>query len=93
VAFDYVYHGAGVGVGDFDGDRPPRPVLRRQHDVEPAVPEPRRLRFADVTGAAGLATDAWVNGVAVADVNGDGRTDLYLCVGGPPAPAAATGCT
>jgi hypothetical protein len=75
-----------VGVGDFDGDgartcSSPATWRRAGCNLNRGG-----LRFADVTGAAGLTTDAWVNGVAVADVNGDGRTDLYLCVGGPPRP-------
>ena len=34
--------------------------------------------FEDVTEAAGVGNDAWGNGVAVGDPNGDGRPDLYV---------------
>jgi hypothetical protein len=40
------------------------------------------MRFTDVSAKAGLDRSDWVNGVAAADVDNDGDTDLYLaCFG------------
>ena len=78
------YHnGGGVAIGDFNGDG-------RQDLYFTSNQEDNRLYlnrgdwwFEDVTDAAGVAgTRAWSTGVAVADVNGDGRLDIYVCNSG-----------
>ncbi|GIV35898.1 MAG: hypothetical protein KatS3mg032_0277 [Cyclobacteriaceae bacterium] len=43
------------------------------------------LKFQDITEAAGLYFEGtWTTGVSLADVNGDGWMDIYLCKSGPP---------
>jgi hypothetical protein len=46
------------------------------------------FRFRDITAASGLTTKkgSWTTGVAVADVNGDGLLDIYICKAGPLPP-------
>ncbi|MEM6784363.1 MAG: VCBS repeat-containing protein, partial [Bacteroidota bacterium] len=86
--YPYYYNGGGVAVGDLDGDDRPdlfftanelenRLYLNR---TEPGGP----LRFEDVTEAAGVGgLGNWSTGVTMADVNADGRLDLYVMnVGG-----------
>jgi hypothetical protein len=78
--------GTGVAIGDFDGDgRPDIFVVSKTH--------PNHLfrnlggfRFEDVTERAGVAGPAgpWKQGAAFADVNNDGRLDLYVCRFGAP---------
>ncbi len=81
------YNGGGVGVGDLDGDGrtdlyltanqgPNRLYLNRTEAGGP-------IRFEDVTEQAGVGgARAWSTGIAVVDVNGDGRLDLYVCNAG-----------
>jgi hypothetical protein len=48
------------------------------------------FRFRDITKASGLETEkgSWTTGVVLADVNGDGRLDIYLCRAGSGDPAS-----
>ena len=86
--YEYLYNGNGVGVGDFDGDG--RPDLffsgntvphklylnKGNRDGEP-------FQFEDVTQQAGVSGNGtWATGVSVADVNADGKPDVYVCHSG-----------
>ncbi|PAP78626.1 VCBS repeat-containing protein [Rubrivirga marina] len=77
------FNGGGVGVGDLDGDGRPDVYLTANQGpnrlflnrTEAGGP----IRFEDVTEAAGVeGAHAWSTGVSVADVDGDGRLDLYV---------------
>jgi len=50
--------------------------------VHPAVLERGEVPFRDVTEQAGLHSKGWTTGVTLADVNGDGRLDIYVCHAG-----------
>src|SRR2546422_3184868 len=41
-----------------------------------------KFRFRDVTEEAGLHSKGWTTGVTLADVNGDGQLDIYVCHAG-----------
>jgi hypothetical protein len=80
------YNGGGVALGDLTGDGLPEIVLTSNQEGARVYLNEGAFRFRDVTNAAGLraADGAWTTGVTLADVNGDGRLDLYC-----PAPATA----
>jgi hypothetical protein len=79
------YNGGGVGLGDLTGDGLPEIVLTSNQEGARLYVNTGGFRFRDVTKASGLKADAesWTTGVALADVNGDGRLDIYLCRAGP----------
>src|SRR5947207_5480022 len=75
------YNGGGVAIGDLTGDGLPEIVLTSNQGGPKIYLNEGKFRFRDVTEAAGIKTDpdSWTTGVALADVNGDGRLDIYIC--------------
>ncbi len=77
---DYLYHGAGVAIGDFNNDSLSDIFFVGNMVSNKLYLNRGHLRFDDVTATAGLsATDRWKSGVALADVNNDGWLDIYVC--------------
>jgi enediyne biosynthesis protein E4 len=77
------YNGGGVAIGDLTGDGLPEIVLTSNLDGPKVYLNLGHFRFRDVTQAAGVAEDGrWTTGVTLADVNGDGKLDIYVCHAG-----------
>ncbi len=82
------YNGGGAAIGDLNGDGLPEIILVSNTGGPRLYLNRGRFTFRDVTDIAGVRTrkDSWSTGISVADVNGDGRLDLYIChagIGGP----------
>ena len=79
------YNGGGVGIGDLTGDGLPELVLTSNQEGPKLFLNEGEFRFRDITRASGLDTrgESWSTGVAIADVNGDGRLDIYISRAGP----------
>ena len=81
--FEYIYNGAGVGVGDFNGDGK-QDIFFAGNQVSSRLylnkgnRDGESFTFEDVTIPAGVSTNFWCTGVAVADINQDGRQDIYV---------------
>ncbi len=73
------YNGGGVGLGDVSGDGLPDLYLTANQLPNRLYLNRGGFRFEDVTEVAGVAgRREWSTGVSFADVNGDGRLDLYV---------------
>ncbi len=78
------YNGGGVGLADLTGDGLPEIVLTSNLGGPKLYLNAGKFHFRDVTKASGItsADGSWSTGIAIADVNGDGRLDIYICKAG-----------
>ncbi|WP_423147726.1 VCBS repeat-containing protein [Rubrolithibacter danxiaensis] len=77
------YNGAGVAIGDVNNDGLPDLYLSSNMDKNHLYLNKGSLKFEDITKEAGVeGKQAWSTGVTMADVNGDGLLDIYVCNSG-----------
>lgn len=75
----YFYNGGGVAMGDVNGDNLPDLYFTANQLPNKLYLNRGMMKFEDVTQVSGVVGfDSWCTGVAMADVNGDGRLDLYV---------------
>jgi enediyne biosynthesis protein E4 len=82
LAFDYLYNGAGVAIGDVNNDGLPDVYFAGNMVSSRLYLNRGEMRFADVTEAAAVGTQVWATGVSLVDINADGLLDIYVSVAG-----------
>ncbi|MBW3627690.1 MAG: VCBS repeat-containing protein [Gemmatimonadetes bacterium] len=82
IAFDYIYNGGGVAVGDLNNDGRQDVYFSGNMVSSRLYLNRGELRFDDVTERAGVGTQAWATGTTLVDINQDGLLDIYVCVAG-----------
>ncbi|MCA4899382.1 MAG: VCBS repeat-containing protein [Bacteroidota bacterium] len=83
----YFYNGAGLAVGDVNGDNLLDVFFTANQSANRLFLNQGNLKFIDITAASAIGenNNGWATGVTMADVNGDGRLDIYVCfVGADP---------
>ncbi len=82
------YNGGGVAIGDLNGDQRPEVILTSNQDGPSLYLNQGQFRFRDITKDAGFRDQQpWTTGVTLADVNGDGKLDIYVSHAGDGEPA------
>src|SRR5882762_2800727 len=79
VTYLYYYNGGGVAAGDIDGDGLVDLYFTSNLGSNRLYRNLGNFKFEDITARAGVADSVgWKSGVTMADVNGDGRLDIYV---------------
>ena len=77
--FENVYNGGGVGLGDFDNDGLQDIYFAGNMVANQLYLNKGNFKFEDITGKAGVnGNGRWCRGVAVVDINNDGRIFMYV---------------
>src|SRR4030043_2008416 len=80
IEYLYFNNGAGVAAGGINNDGLIDLYFTSNQNLNKLYLNKGKLKFEDITGKAGVAgTGDWKTGVTMADVNGDGLLDIYVC--------------
>lgn len=78
LSFEYIYNGAGLGVGDVNNDGLSDIFFAGNMVPGSLYLNKGNFKFADVTEQASVKTNLWCTGVSMVDINQDGLLDIYV---------------
>ncbi|HEY3406051.1 MAG TPA: VCBS repeat-containing protein [Ohtaekwangia sp.] len=78
LSFEYIYNGAGVGVGDINNDGLSDIFFAGNMVSSTLYLNNGNFEFEDITERASVKTNVWCTGVSMVDINQDGLLDIYV---------------
>jgi len=83
LTYEYFYNGGGVAIGDINNDGLEDIYFSANMKSNALYLNQGEMKFKDITPSAGVGTEkGWKTGVTMADINGDGLLDIYVCLSG-----------
>lgn len=80
LSYPYFYDGGGVSAGDINNDGLPDLYFTASMLPNKLYLNKGNFVFEDITERAGVVgTGSWTTGTTMADINGDGLLDIYVC--------------
>lgn len=80
--FRNFYNGAGVAMGDFNNDNLIDLFMGSNMSTSVLYLNKGNLEFENISATAGIGGKGWSTGISIADINGDGWNDIYVCKSG-----------
>lgn len=83
MTYEYIYNGAGVGIGDLNNDGLQDIIFAGNHVASKVYLNKGNFKFDDISeNFPGIDNDQWFSSVTVADINNDGWQDVYMTATG-----------